>query len=322
MNDGSTDNFTKETLEELSRRDERIRVINTANRGAAAARNTGIAAARGEYLAFADSDDEYLPGALQHMLAYARKTNADVALFGNLAGGKPLPGHQARQRVLTESERREVTLACLAIVGFDIGKWLVMATTPWAKLFRRTMIVDNGISYPDGCIWPEDAIFNLWAFDSAHTLATDTTLVYDWHTTAGSISSANQPLSRATSMIQLAGAGRMFVAARHAGDHEYEEASIIGTFMSLMEIDHRCLRPALNTPGNEREVWHTLQAVIGSPHVKSQIRRLRIRMLTRHVGWPRNCWGVIAKAWLLGHGLFRAYFLLLVARSRLRRLRA
>jgi glycosyltransferase involved in cell wall biosynthesis len=57
--------------------DPRIRLIrHDANRGAGAARDTGIAAARGEWIAFLDSDDIWVPGRLGPHLAFAAAEEA------------------------------------------------------------------------------------------------------------------------------------------------------------------------------------------------------------------------------------------------------
>jgi len=47
-----------------------IKYINQANRGVSAARNTGIAHAKGDYIAFLDSDDEWLPGMLAAQMQF------------------------------------------------------------------------------------------------------------------------------------------------------------------------------------------------------------------------------------------------------------
>ena len=61
VDDASTDT-TSAIAQELAAQDERIRyVLRTANGGTAAARNSGIEQARGLFVTFLDSDDEYLP---------------------------------------------------------------------------------------------------------------------------------------------------------------------------------------------------------------------------------------------------------------------
>jgi glycosyltransferase involved in cell wall biosynthesis len=61
VDDGSSDH-TAQVVGECAKRDGRVRLVrHDCNRGAPAARNTGISASEGSYVAFVDSDDEWLP---------------------------------------------------------------------------------------------------------------------------------------------------------------------------------------------------------------------------------------------------------------------
>ncbi|OQB63172.1 MAG: putative glycosyltransferase EpsJ [Bacteroidetes bacterium ADurb.Bin141] len=64
INDGSTDN-TLEVLSELEKIDSRIKVVSHENKGRCQARNSGIAHAKGKWIAFLDSDDFYLDNHLE-----------------------------------------------------------------------------------------------------------------------------------------------------------------------------------------------------------------------------------------------------------------
>ena len=66
VDDGSTDD-TPQLLEGYG---DAIRVLRRENRGVSAARNAGIAAARGELIAFLDSDDIWLPGKLRRQVEF------------------------------------------------------------------------------------------------------------------------------------------------------------------------------------------------------------------------------------------------------------
>jgi len=71
VDDGSTDD-TETVVNALSGSGD-LRFIRQENAGAASARNTGIAAAKGEWIAFLDADDVWLPGKLTNQLAELEK---------------------------------------------------------------------------------------------------------------------------------------------------------------------------------------------------------------------------------------------------------
>ncbi len=86
VDDGSSDQSV-EILESFS--DGRIRIIrHEHNRGVAAARNTGISAAEGEFLAFLDADDLMVPSRLENQLAFMNR-DPSIALS---AGGTKIVG--------------------------------------------------------------------------------------------------------------------------------------------------------------------------------------------------------------------------------------
>jgi len=64
IDDGSTDN-TKEIVEEFVKKDPRIKYFYQENKGQGAARNLGIRESKGEYIAFLDSDDEFLENKIE-----------------------------------------------------------------------------------------------------------------------------------------------------------------------------------------------------------------------------------------------------------------
>jgi len=79
VDDASTDD-TQRVVKGFS--DLRVRYFrHERNRGGAAARNTGIGAARGEFIAFLDSDDEWLETRLAEQIGQGQSTTEDFGVF-------------------------------------------------------------------------------------------------------------------------------------------------------------------------------------------------------------------------------------------------
>jgi glycosyltransferase involved in cell wall biosynthesis len=80
IDDGSSDN----TLSVLRQYSSCITVLSQPNRGAAAARNAGARAARGEFLAFLDADDRWLPGRVSATMSALEASPDAVLAFCDL----------------------------------------------------------------------------------------------------------------------------------------------------------------------------------------------------------------------------------------------
>jgi glycosyltransferase involved in cell wall biosynthesis len=80
VDDGSTDS-TPAIIDSYG---GRIRQMRQSNAGPAAARNAGVRNARGEYLAFLDADDRWLPGMLKRAIAMLDSDRDCVVAYGNL----------------------------------------------------------------------------------------------------------------------------------------------------------------------------------------------------------------------------------------------
>ena len=80
VDDGSKDGSGK-ICDQLAAKDTRIKVIHKTNGGICSARNAGLKEAAGEYIAFCDNDDIYLPGLVEYNYALAKKYDADVVRY-------------------------------------------------------------------------------------------------------------------------------------------------------------------------------------------------------------------------------------------------
>ena len=83
VDDGSTDN-SLHILEKYAAIDDRIKVISQKNQGQGAARNNALKIAKGNYIAFVDSDDWLRLDALSKLYYKAKANKLDMLSFGGV----------------------------------------------------------------------------------------------------------------------------------------------------------------------------------------------------------------------------------------------
>ena len=111
VNDGSKDG-TQSILEEYAAKDPRVVVLQQENQGIAAARNSGMDRATGEYLWFFDGDDVMQPGAAEAMLHRVQETGADLVMgnyqyYHQVSKEIQTPGQRVKTVVLRGNERMQ-----------------------------------------------------------------------------------------------------------------------------------------------------------------------------------------------------------------------
>ena len=146
--DGSSD-ASAALCDECALSDPRVRVIHQRNGGLSAARNAGIAAAKGDYLSFIDADDAVHPAFLETLYRAVREEGAELALCGFLRfpDGTLIPEGRCAKDRHCMSRMEAVTELCR--VG-DRGERMAVA---WNKLYARRLF--DTARYPVGK-WHED----------------------------------------------------------------------------------------------------------------------------------------------------------------------
>lgn len=159
VNDGSPD--TPALVAALSPYASRIRYIQLAvNRGAAVARNTGIAAARGRYIAFLDADHRWFPAFLERQIRYLEANAAcQLVCAGVMARGagaaRRVPEAPARD-IHPVPRGEESTAESMTLLELVQQRCTVILST---VVVRRQSIVSAGL-FDEGLRRGQD--FDLW----------------------------------------------------------------------------------------------------------------------------------------------------------------
>jgi succinoglycan biosynthesis protein ExoO len=158
IDDCSTDN-TVEVVTALARDIPSICLLSTpANSGPSAARNVGLRAAQGDWIALLDSDDAWRPGRLERLSEVASATSADL-VADNLVMWDAVAGAQFKPFYFELREpQKQITLVDMfsADDNFNFSK---ASFTLMKPIFRRKFLAEHKLEYNEGMKVGEDFTF-------------------------------------------------------------------------------------------------------------------------------------------------------------------
>jgi hypothetical protein len=183
VDDASTDASVDTVRAHLAERggDDRVRFLaHPTNRRAAAARNTGVDAATGDFVAFVDSDDELLPTYLE-TLTGALDGDVDIVV-GNVVYVRPDGSERERHPAVTGD--------FAGPQAAELGLFDKITPFTCDKLLRRSLY--DGVRYPEGII-NEDFLTNPVLAAAARTVRVVDAPVYRYHVRADSVTWGSIP---------------------------------------------------------------------------------------------------------------------------------
>ncbi len=165
VDDGSTDGSGRR-LDRLARKHRNFTVIHIPNSGwPGRPRNLGVDAAAGRYVLFVDHDDWLEDDALDYLWGVAEANGADVVAAREVGHGFGVPRRMFRRTIPDAKLGQDDLLALL---------------TPH-KLFRRSMLVEHDVRFPEGPRRLEDHHFVVAAYFAARRITvTGDHPVYHW----------------------------------------------------------------------------------------------------------------------------------------------
>lgn len=182
VDDGSPDQCPA-ICDACAEKDARVKVIHQENKGLSGARNAGIDAASGEYLAFVDSDDYVSPHFIEKLYQLLQDTGCAIGQcrFSYVKGdGLVDEGDSAfciyrGESLMEQLYGPEEKATCFVVT--------------WNKLYRAELFKETGIRYPEGRIH-EDEATTYRLFHEAKKLAFLDRALYGYYTeNGGSITS-------------------------------------------------------------------------------------------------------------------------------------
>lgn len=251
IDDGSTDN-TPTLADDYALCDPRVKVIHRPNGGLSAARNTGLRAAKGEFICFMDSDDWADLNMVESMLALSELAEAQVAIAGVFVD------FHDREDKLIRSERRtlpphEIRLGVPLASGIYDENLVNLLGYAWNKLYRREWLIGLGFEFEEGLSLVEDIVFN-----------------------AKVLTKADKVLLLPGAFVHYVQRPRKTLGTTHDDSFlalRMRSINSVDSILERWEVD-RSERTERSANASAMALWMALRSAANGPQPKDQLRRM------------------------------------------------
>ena len=173
VNDGSTDN-TREICLKYSEKNSKIKYIETENYGVSNARNIGVLNARGEYISFIDSDDEYCTQFLEKIMQSIDGEKLIVYAYDRINENN---GKTREMRVCKDINNLNEMKQQIEMLQSNF-----LFNQVWNKIYLKKIIEYNNIIFNVDLSIGEDYVFNLEYMKHIQSIEYVDEILYKYYT--------------------------------------------------------------------------------------------------------------------------------------------
>ncbi|WP_028241945.1 glycosyltransferase family 2 protein [Pseudobutyrivibrio ruminis] len=188
VNDGSTDSSEAICRNYMKTCNREYQIINQENAGLSAARNTGLAVAKGDWIVFVDSDDYVSLELLECLNKAMAKADADLYSYNHSRVdqcGKRISKklYAVENNVISfASDEDRNNYICEEFLNYSLG-W-----EAWGMIYKRSIIADNKLMFQNTAeVFAEDLCFSLQYMMHVQKIYVLCDLLYNYRIRSGSL---------------------------------------------------------------------------------------------------------------------------------------
>ncbi len=158
INDGSSDN-SLEILNEYAENDNRFIILSQKNQGQSTARNTGLKAAKGEYIGFVDSDDYIDIAMFEKLYNNVKENDSEITMCSFYTYNDKTTYLNPSDRYMTLDLFPE-SFDNIVFSYKDTSKFLFrICVSPCNKIYKNSLFREYNIKFPEGLYFEDNVFF-------------------------------------------------------------------------------------------------------------------------------------------------------------------